>query len=246
MNARLLGDPQFPEFISDKGHRARTVLFRSLFETYSKLALTNLTDRSIAISGLESRFGSVFKTEACYGIFQCYLHWSILWQRSGDKMERINPLDKPGWKVPSWSWMAYKGGISYMDIPFDEVEWSNAVKCFPSKLELQAPVREFLHYMIEPQNETTKCAILAEGDEREWLQFDVEDMTDIQRLKCIVVGRARLEQETDEEADEQYHYVLVVTQRLEGGHRTYERVGVGSIQRRHISFEGGEFEGRII
>jgi D-mannonate dehydratase len=67
----LLGDPQFPEFISDKGHRARTVLFRSLFETYSKLALTNLTDRSVAISGLESRFASTFHTEGRYDIFQC-------------------------------------------------------------------------------------------------------------------------------------------------------------------------------
>jgi hypothetical protein len=80
-------------------------------------------------------------------------------------MERINPpRDPPGWKVPLWSWMAYKGGISYMNIPFEAVEWSNAVKWFPgtpsdgtpSKLELQAPVREFLHCRIEPQNQTTK------------------------------------------------------------------------------------------
>jgi hypothetical protein len=138
--------------------------------------------------------------------------------------------------------MAYKGGINYMDISFQHAEWSNAVKCFPdipSKLELQAPVREFLHCTIEPQNE--RCAIVAEGGERGWLQFDGEDITDIQRLKCIVVGRARFQ-----EADEQAHYVLVVMQRLEWGDRTYERVGVGCIQRRHISFQGEEFEARII
>jgi hypothetical protein len=31
-----------------------------------------------------------------------------------------------------------------MGITFSKVEWSNAVKSFPGKLELQAPVREFL------------------------------------------------------------------------------------------------------
>ncbi|KAH8647025.1 heterokaryon incompatibility protein-domain-containing protein [Tricladium varicosporioides] len=256
--ARLLGDAQFPEFVSNKGNRARIVLFRSIFETYSKLVLTNLTDRPVAISGLESRCASAFETEGCYGIFQHYLHRSILWQRSGDKMERINPPpDPPGWKVPSWSWMAYEGGISYMEIPFEAVEWSNAVKWFPgtpsdgipSKLELQAPVREFLHCTIEPQNQAAKCAIFAEGDKRGWLKFDVEDMTDIQRLKCIVVGRQCEKYKwrgQGQRADEQAHYVLVVMQRRQGRHRAYERVGVGSIQRRHISFQGGELQARIV
>jgi len=42
-----------------------------------------------------------------------------------------------------------------MGIPFEDLKWSNAVIWFPgilSKLELQAPVIEFLHYTIEPQN----------------------------------------------------------------------------------------------
>jgi hypothetical protein len=107
-------------------------------------------------------------------------------------------------------------------------------------------VRDFLHCTIEQQN--TRYAILAEGtgrrgwlkakgtNKRVWLKFDGEDMTDIQRLKCVVVGRE------PGRSDEQAQYVLVVTQRLEGGNRTYERVGVGSIQRRHISFEEGESE----
>ena len=136
-----------------------------------------------------------------------------------------------------------------MDVSFFEVEWSDAVKLIPGKLELQAPVREFSHCAIESGNEG--CAILAEGEKRGWLKFDGEDITDIQRLKCIVVGRA-YEWGADEwgadkrGADEQVHYVLVVTQRLEGRHHAYERVGVASIQRRHISFRGGKFKARII
>jgi hypothetical protein len=113
--------------------------------------------------------------------------------------------------------MAYKGGISYIDVLFDSPGWSNAVKCFPdipSKLELQAPVREFLHCVIKPRDQTTKCAIFAKGDERGWLKFDVEDMTDIQRLKCIVVGRAYEWRERKRwrgaDADEQAHYVYII------------------------------------
>ncbi|KAF4622831.1 hypothetical protein G7Y89_g14193 [Cudoniella acicularis] len=235
--ARLLGDPQFPESILGRADKNKIRLFESVFEMYSKLALTKCADRSVAISGLENRFASTFHTEGRHGIFQCYLHRSILWQRSREeRMKRIEyPPDR---KVPSWSWMAYEGEISYMDIPFNRVEWSNAVKCFSGELVLKAPVREFLRCTIELQN--TECAIFAKGaDKRGWLKFDREDMTDIQRLKCIVVGRAREGQETVE----QEHYVLAVVQRLEGG---YERVGVGSIQRRQISLKGGEFESRII
>jgi hypothetical protein len=107
----------------------------------------------------------------------------IRWRESTPRQARQNRRCHHG---PG---LAYKGGISYMGIPFNEVEWSNAVKWFPGKPELQAPVREFLYCTIELQNEG--CAILAEGDKRGWLKFDREDKRDIQSLKCIVVGRAR-------------------------------------------------------
>ncbi|KAF4622802.1 hypothetical protein G7Y89_g14223 [Cudoniella acicularis] len=237
--ARLLGDPQFPKYVFSSIDEDVFRPFQYLFEMYSKLALTKSTDRSVAISGLVSRLSSASRTKDRYGIFQHFLHRSILWQRSGDK--RMKPIEyPPDRKVPSWSWMAYEGEISYVDIPFGKVEWSDAVK-FGSKLELQAPVREFLHCTIEPQNEG--CAILSEGGERGWLKFDGEDITDIQRLKCIVVGKKYLEQETAYSRD---RYILVVAQKLEGGHRTYERVGAGSIQWRYISLQGGEFEARIV
>ena len=128
----MLCDPQFPAFISARGHIIKVLLFRSLFETYSKLTLSNLTDRSVAISGLESRLARAFETEGRYGTFHRYLQRSILWQRatdSGNGTDRMKRIS--GHKVPSWSWMVYKGGISYVDIPFEAVEWSNAVRCFP-------------------------------------------------------------------------------------------------------------------
>jgi hypothetical protein len=137
--------------------------------------------------------------------------------------------------------MAHDGEISYMHIPFGVVEWSNAVRSFSSKHVLEAPVREFLHCKIEPQN--IECGILNEGGVNVGrLIFDREDITDIQRLKCIVIGRDALSS-----IDWRTHYVLVVTQGLSGEFcGDFERVGVGSIQRRHISFEGRELKARII
>ena len=127
-----------------------------------------------------------------------------------------------------------------MDIPFYQVEWSNAVKCSPSKLELQATVREFSHCTIEPQN--TRCNILDErGDKRGWLAFDEEDTTDIQRLKCVVVGRARARK--GQERGEQEHYILAVMQRLRWrwlgfGHFQHARNGCVSIEYRYSHISG--------
>jgi len=118
-----------------------------------------------------------------------------------------------------------------MGIPLNGIEWSNAVKWDGGQPVLEAPVREF-------NLQNAKGADIAKR-----LKFDGDDVTDIQGLKCIVVARARGGQETDE----QKHYILAVVERFEGRHGIgYERVGVGSVQRRHISFEGAEFRAPII
>lgn len=234
----MLGDSMFPSSIESRSHQNRVYPLQSLFKIYSKLAFSNLTDRSIAISGLESRFTSSFGTKVSYGISERYPHRSILWQRpTAERMKRIGyPEDR---KVPSWSWMACKGEIDYMDIPFGNVEWSDAVNWEPSKpAKLRGPVREFKNCTIELQD--AKCDISAEGpdDERGWLKFDEEDIIGIHRLKCVIIGRAH-----EAQTEGQEHYVLAVTWQPVGEY--YERVGVGSIQRRHISFEGRDFEGQI-
>jgi hypothetical protein len=209
---------------------------------YSKLALTEDTDRPVAISGIEARFASTFETRGRYGTFECFLHRSLLWQRSGNK--RMNRIKFPaGREVPTWSWMSYDGEISYMKIEFSRLGWSDvvelsgAVGCFSS--ELKALVGEFFRCKIEPHPETTECAILdEEGDKRGWLKYDGEDRTDIERLKCVVIGRELWASGSNDKL----YYVLVVTQRdgegLERVGEGLERVGIGYIQEGYISFEG--------
>ncbi|TWU71178.1 hypothetical protein ED733_000708 [Metarhizium rileyi] len=189
--ADFLGDPQFPKSALQTN---KVQLFELLFERYSNFVLTRNTDRSVAISGLERRLAQTFETEVGYGIFNRYLHRSLLWQRSGDeRMRRIHYPTKKR-KVPSWSWMAYEGGIQYVHVPFGAVEWNDAVHAsFAGSqrdnsdhdqqldigmlgIELKAPAREFRLF-----------------GERGSLVFDEQDRRDIEHLRCIVVGRQKLE-----------------------------------------------------
>ncbi|KAH8727377.1 heterokaryon incompatibility protein-domain-containing protein, partial [Phaeosphaeriaceae sp. PMI808] len=107
-------DSNFPARLLGSGSR-RTVEFISfLFEDYSKRLLTEGTDRAVAISGLQDRIAGALNCETRYGVFQRYLHRNLLWHACDNRLERIE-YPKP--EVPSWSWMAYTGGVKFMKIP---------------------------------------------------------------------------------------------------------------------------------
>lgn len=72
--------------------------------------------------------------------------------------------------------------------------------------------------------------------------FDGENIMDIERLKCVIIGRALREEEKGEEKNLS---ILVVT-KVEGENSRYQRAGVGFVQGRYISFREGDFEARII
>jgi hypothetical protein len=122
----FLLDPIFPERLLEAG-TGRTVEFlNSLFEGYSKRGLTQPTDRITAIFGLKSRIESTLGCEGRCGILKPFLHRNLLWQRHGtEKMERIG---YDNLKVPSWSWMAYRGGIKFVDVSLGGVRWQRELK----------------------------------------------------------------------------------------------------------------------
>jgi hypothetical protein len=119
-------DPNFPKRLLQAGNE-RTIEFIQFLSTeYSKRGLTEKTDRCAAISGLESHIAEAKKCETRFGIFESFLHRSLLWQRSEERdTERI---DYGAQVVPSWSWMAYNGSIEFTNIPFGEVEWVRGLR----------------------------------------------------------------------------------------------------------------------
>jgi hypothetical protein len=138
--------------------------------------------------------------------------------------------------------MAYEGEITYMDIPFGGVEWSNAVHLSGEHV-LRAPVRAFSHCKVELEG--PQRAILDEKvEKRGWLIYDEENRRDIQSLLYIHIGRGISELGRGEE---QECYVLAVKQIREGRfRRADERIGVGSVQQRLMLSKGGKPEVRTI
>jgi hypothetical protein len=210
-------DPDFPSRLLETGDE-RTVNFISfLFQDYSKRVLTFPTDRHVAISGLEDRIARALECQSRYGIFQRYLHRNLLWQPSDDKMERIAYKSQD---VPSWSWMAYNGGIEFMDIPFSEVSWINNLG-FDKEREsaLIAHVGNFRNCTIKPEGDHYAVLNLFKR-KRGQIQYDVENGEELGKEKCVVVGRT-------ESRDVEEYYILVVVPTTVAGE--YRRVGIGLI-----------------
>ncbi|CAI6088942.1 unnamed protein product [Clonostachys chloroleuca] len=112
-------DPNFPDRLRTSGFRNTITFLQSFLEDYSKRGLSKSTDRAVAISGLAQRIERALSRQARYGVFEFFFHRSLLWQRSElEKTERIKYEESD--KVPSWSWMAYPGGIKFIE--FEEVD----------------------------------------------------------------------------------------------------------------------------
>jgi hypothetical protein len=220
-------DPIFPKRLLEAGTERTVDFLNSLFEGYSMRGLTQPTDRVTAIFGLQSRIESTLGCEGRYRVLKKNLHRNLLWQRHGtEKIERIayNNL-----KALSWSWMAYRGGIKFVDVPFaisDEIRWQIELKFDEERnYALTGSLGKFWKCTII-RGETRHVILDYRETERGWLQFDAEDSTDLDLQKCVVVGRTG-------RGPQIKYFILVV--RPTATNREYERVGVGLIQKSHVS-----------
>lgn len=136
--AAFLGDPHFPRILLAAQQGERIVRCLDLFKFYSHLALSNTSDRPYALDGLQSRILTALNSRGGFGVLdeggkrQGLLRRSLLWHRDPDtpRLERIVfPPHRAISLMPSWSWMAYTGGIDYLEIPFGRIVWE----------ELQSP-----------------------------------------------------------------------------------------------------------
>ncbi|KAL5399273.1 hypothetical protein PMIN03_012691 [Paraphaeosphaeria minitans] len=215
----LLLDSNFPKRLHKSGDQRTVEFIHLLFEDYSKRNLTKMVDRCIAISGLEDRIAAALKCRSRYGIFQQYRHRNLLWQASNGDMKEI-AYDH---HVPSWSWMAYSGGIQFMSIPFGEVDWIDHLR-FDEECEgdhaIISSLWTFQDCMMGPY-EAQYAVLDSNGAKRGWIQYDVEGSKDLCKEQCVVVGRK------SNSSIEEY-YILVV--RSTSVDVEYKRVGVGLIQ----------------
>jgi hypothetical protein len=251
--ADFLGDPRFPDKAMRNTSRALKIeYFQGLYKQYSRLDFTRYEDRPIAIAGLEKRLRNAFATHGGFGIFDDgdrsqldngLFHRSLLWKRSEEDVHEdehrgqgavshwLEPIVFPPERdmhVPTWSWMAYKGAIDYMDPPYGTADWETTEITPPwtqgqkaptdlvplgRQVALQAVVRDF------------NVAGSRAGEVK--LVYDRERTkgSNGQRAQCVVVAKSKERKAENSKS----HFVLLVTetQFSTAGTKVYERAGVG-------------------
>ncbi|KAK1826462.1 HET-domain-containing protein [Podospora conica] len=243
--ASFLGDPNFPSKLSgklaDRGEKIR--FYEDLYRQYSRLDFTRITDRSIAVVGLEQRMVRDFKAWGGYGVFDdkssSLLPRSLLWRRT-DPAEMLKPLRRilPESHLPSWSWMAYDGPIDYLDVPFGEVDWFEGDIWSPWSGERQEPGelriagRYFLKEPVAPNSEHVEFELVLDDEDATTEKWEY--------WRCMLAGRRKakalpLSQRT--------HYILIVAQvpsRSGEDASNWERIGVGMMPGEFISDPVGD------
>jgi hypothetical protein len=232
-------DPNFPERLLMAGDKRTMEFIQFLSTEYSRRGLTEKTDRCAAISGLESRIARAKKCETRFGIFESFLHRSLLWQRSGER--NTDQIDYKTQIVPSWSWMAYSGSIQFMDIAFGDVGWVRSLR-FNKRYKYRRFNKEWKPALVtdigsfrrcNPERRGSGYAILdLEGAERGRIQYDMETHKRLDAERCVVVGR----DSTGPDDWRTKYYILVV--RPTGMENIYTRVGAGWIRSDYVARHG--------
>ncbi|OXV05317.1 hypothetical protein Egran_06915, partial [Elaphomyces granulatus] len=239
LKSSFLADPNFPQsaFSYYKGMRIR--FFQNIYEQYSRLDFTIVTDRSAALAGLEERLARTYETHGSFGILERFLHRSLMWQRAGDA-----PMTKVRYSkdrnVPSWSWMAVEGPIQYMDIPFDGVNWSEDIRSpfkqlvgvIGSQYDIAGDIDAIARDLVLPLQGADVQVV-----------FDQPGGTQPRVLKCVVVAKEKVDRVTDLQ---KYYVLLVRSIRASQGSKEYERTGVATVRRRHVSLNEGVVNVRIV
>jgi len=210
---------------------------------YSRLAFTRLNDRPIAIAGLEKRLIIDLKTHGGFGVFddgESLLRRSLLWRRGAVDVPTLRKIAFPPERntaVPTWSWMAYEGGIDFLELPLGGVEWQED--------EVHSPWIPDTSEVYHTMTPTRSCELSAIARD-----FDIKGASiiydtpgpDIEKLplKCIVMGR----QQQQEELENARHYALFITP-IKGASKYYERIGVGFLQGKYIELEAPGLSGLV-
>ncbi|KAF2824588.1 HET-domain-containing protein [Ophiobolus disseminans] len=169
----LASDPYFPSTLTTLCTFESWNFIRSLLENYSKRELAEPNDRRYAVSGLGERLARVLTCGSSYGVFEKYLYRNLLWYLVPRKNDETKSI-LLGHDIPSWSWMAYSGGIKFVKIPFGGVSWikHDYLKLKERDGVITADLGEIPSCTTRPCEE--RHVLVDAGVERGWIQYDVE------------------------------------------------------------------------
>ncbi|OBT63537.1 hypothetical protein VE03_07019 [Pseudogymnoascus sp. 23342-1-I1] len=244
--ATLLGDPNFPEILLDAPQGERILRYQELYRKYSRLELFDAWDRPTAIDGLQQRLLRVMNVRGGFGVFddgatKGLLRRSLLWHRRPDtsRLSRIAfPADRVIATVPSWSWMAYTGGIDYFEMAFGGVEWESLGSPWSRRTTNvsragSGSAKSSIALTAEARAYDPNAALEGEGE----LILDSPGGSEQRMTLCVVLGI----QKGAVPVEEKLHYLLLVvatSNHDSDGNELYERVGAGYLPGRCIARRG--------
>ncbi|KAF1960095.1 HET-domain-containing protein [Byssothecium circinans] len=217
-------DPHFPSRLNKSGFFRTVDFVQFLFKKYATSGLTFETDRNIAIYSLLERMAQALQTKVRYGIFRCFLGSLLLRKRTHEN--KTAPIPNQGRAVPSWSWMAYSGGIDFISgamrdlkVPrFKDLDFANDGQALNVKLRQ-------LNGNFRMGQEGGGYAIVDETGKVGSLWFDVADQIQLEHCSCVVVS---IDSDDEKKGLEKTYHILIVREKAGGG--GYERVGVGKVK----------------
>lgn len=250
--ADFLGDPSFPDKAMRVKSRALKIeYFQGLYKQYSRLAFTRYVDRPIAIAGLEKRLQRAFGTRGRYGVFDDgnkpdngLFHRSLLWQREqdGHPLEAIEFPEERKMHVPSWSWMAYKGGIDYTDPPYQSATWETR-ELIPPWTRGQYADPDTVDEDVALKAVARDFSLAGRKQDEVKVAYDTEKSSEGKKVQCVIVARS-----VEGSDSEKRFYVLLVIptgEETEEGVKKYKRVGAGFMLGKYIVLDRPGVEVRI-
>jgi hypothetical protein len=230
-SAALLGDPDFPRILDPAKHGERILRFQELYQQYSRLDLSADYDRPAAIDSLQQRLRNTMNVEGEWGVLddrtnQGLLRRSLLWCRGSDT-NRLNRIIFPSSRkpAPSWSWMAFSGGIDYFVLKWSAYQWID-IKSPWSRTEDAVDSNVFIG------KAKTLIYSVAETSEHK-IVFDDPTSSGAQGYMAIVLGIEK----TPKDIADKRHYILVVRLDVDAATNfdsVYERVGAGYVPGRYL------------
>lgn len=183
----------------------------------------------MAIRGIEKLLLQTLETNGAYGIFEAYLHRTLLW-RSVESQHMRRLSDTRDRKTPSWSWMAYKGAVSYMRAPYGGVTWNDEVLSPFRDRELGVGTSVADDYRgLELMVVGRRLAVSVE-EMGQKVVLDCDETLDGNCLLAVVIG-----EEKSDAASRKKLVMFVSPWREDSLGVIYQRVGVGTLDARDIA-----------
>ncbi|CAH0054818.1 unnamed protein product [Clonostachys solani] len=223
--AGLYGSPDFPKSFLAKTKISPVSIFKDLYKTYSRLQFSNWADRPIAILGLEHRLSRETGCKSRHGIVLGkpeYLGQSLMWRAATET--GMCTIKFPSQRQPpSWSWMAYTGEISYLDLRPGEVEWESSI----SMIGTESSANECSGESSTSSSLSAQCLDFNRENLAEACYDGPEDAAR-EDQKCVIVGRSP----GSDDAQSTFYLLLIARG---GPGNIYLRIGVALAESKALS-----------